>query len=178
MTLPEKYHWLHDEAGPRMLKEALKLYGVVECDNVENNPVILEWAKEVGRYAKDNYTQDSIPWCGLFVAVCAVRSGWEVPHNPLWAMSWAIWARTVAVPMLGDVLVFTRNGGGHVGLYVGEDADSYHVLGGNQSDAVTITRILKTRLVSARRPLWRVSAPQNIRRVYLMSDGGVSKNEA
>ena len=36
--------------------------------------------------------------------------------------------------MLGDILTFKRNGGGHVGLYVGEDKDCYHVLGGNQGN--------------------------------------------
>jgi cell wall-associated NlpC family hydrolase len=36
--------------------------------------------------------------------------------------------------MLGDVLVFRRGGGGHVALYVGEDEEAFHVLGGNQAD--------------------------------------------
>jgi len=35
---------------------------------------------------------------------------------------------------------------GHVGFYAGEDATHYHVLGGNQSDSISITRIRKTRL--------------------------------
>jgi hypothetical protein len=41
------------------------------------------------------------------------------------------------------VLVFERPGGGHVGYYFGEDATAYHVLGGNQGDAVTIARIAR-----------------------------------
>jgi hypothetical protein len=44
--------------------------------------------------------------------------------------------------MLG-VLTFKRKGGGHVGIYVGEDSKCYHVLGGNQSN-MTI-RIEKSR---------------------------------
>jgi hypothetical protein len=49
--------------------------------------------------------------------------------------------RQAPAAALGDVLAFVRNGGGHVGLYVDEDASAYHVLGGNQSDRVSITRV-------------------------------------
>jgi cell wall-associated NlpC family hydrolase len=80
--------------------------------------------------------------------------------------------------MLGDVLVFKRQGGGHVGLYVGEDKDAYHVLGGNQSDSVSITRILKDRLHAARRCTWKTAQPANVRRVFLSGSGAVSQNEA
>jgi len=41
---------------------------------------------------------------------------------------------------------------GHVGFYAGEDERAYHVLGGNQSDSVSITRIPKDRLLEARWP--------------------------
>ncbi len=54
-------------------------------------------------------------------------------------------------PMLGDVLVFGRKGGGHVGLYVGEGRDAYHVLGGNQDDTVSIKRIARAGCSGARR---------------------------
>ena len=50
------------------------------------------------------------------------------------------------------MLVFTRPGGGHVGFYVGEDAAAYHILGGNQGDAVTIVRIVKSRYIARRWP--------------------------
>ena len=46
-------------------------------------------------------------------------------------------------------------GSGHVGLYVGEDYGAYHVLGGNQSDGVTITRIARDRCITIRRPAYR-----------------------
>ena len=60
-------------------------------------------------------------------------------------------------PRPGAVMVFWRGRRdgwqGHVAFYVGEDDQGFfHVLGGNQSDAVTITRIEKTRLLEARWP--------------------------
>lgn len=88
-----------------------------------------------------------------------------------------MWGTKAQTPMLGDVLVFKRDGGGHVGLYVGEDAACYHVLGGNQGNAVSIRRIAKNRLIEARH-LYKVAAPDNVRKVALSSTLAVSRNEA
>jgi hypothetical protein len=50
--------------------------------------------------------------------------------------------------------VFKRAGGGHVGFYIGKDPDrqALHVLGGNQADQVSVTRIRRDRLFAARWP--------------------------
>lgn len=159
-----------------MLVEALKLFGTLEAPGSKDNPVILAWAAELG-LAK-TYSKDSIPWCGLFMGIVAKRAGKVVPESPLWALSWADFGKAVTGgPMLGDVLTFKRNGGGHVALYVGEDATAYHCLGGNQSDKVCFTRIAKSRLYKARRPDYCVQ-PSNVRKVVLASNGKLSTNEA
>jgi uncharacterized protein (TIGR02594 family) len=176
--LPLRYGWLARELGPKMVVEGLKLYGTLEAVGSKNNPTIIAWAKEVGGEVEDVYSADSIPWCGLFMAVIAMRAGKDVPKHPLWALSWSAWGAKADKPMLGDVLTFIRNGGGHVALYVGEDADAYHTLGGNQSDSVCITRMPKSRLYAARRPLYR-EQPANVRVVRLASNGAaLSVNEA
>lgn len=175
--LPSRYAWLAREPGPKMILEALKLFGTMEKPGAANNPTILAWAKEVGGDVADIYKADSIPWCGLFMAVVARRAGKEPPKHPLWALSWSAFGAKSPAPALGDVLVFTRGGGGHVGLYVGEDAFAFHVLGGNQSDRVCIARIAKARLYAARRPLYRVQ-PTNVRPIRLESTGALSLNEA
>ncbi|MFX8605073.1 hypothetical protein ABTM12_19650, partial [Acinetobacter baumannii] len=58
-------------------------------------------------------------------------------------------------------MVFWRvsptSGKGHVGFYLGEDDDAYYILGGNQSDSVSITWVTKARFVAAR---WPVSVAQ------------------
>lgn len=174
-ALPAAYAWLRGESGPRMIIEALKLYGTLEAPGARDNPTILGWAREVDQ-AK-TYSHDSIPWCGLFVAVVAKRSGKPIVNSPLWALSWADFGREAPVPMLGDVLTFKRDGGGHVALYVGEDVDAYHCLGGNQSDRVCITRIAKLRLYRARRAAYNVR-PDNVRKIVLAGNGKLSTNEA
>lgn len=176
MPLPAQYAWLSKEPGPKMLLEALALFGTVEGPGTKDNPTILAWAAEIG-LAK-TYSHDSIPWCGLFIGLVAHRAGKQVVDSPLWALSWADFGKPASGgAMLGDVLTFKRNGGGHVAMYVGEDSGAYHVLGGNQSDRVCITRIAKSRLYRARRPEYQVQ-PTNVRKVVLASNGKLSTNEA
>ncbi|HEY8566169.1 MAG TPA: TIGR02594 family protein [Beijerinckiaceae bacterium] len=173
--LPEPYAWLSAEPGPMMLVEALRHHGTAERAGPASNPAILAWAAETG--LANVYRADATPWCGLFMALLAHRTGKPVPNEPLWALSWAAWEEGAAAPMLGGVLVFRRPGGGHVGLCVGEDAAAYHVLGGNQGDRVSIARLAKARLVAARHPRWRGTMPLNRRRVRLSAAGALSRNE-
>lgn len=177
-NLPQKYDYLNKEGAPRLLVEAIKLFGVVEAKGTANSPTIIAWANEVGGKVEDVYKQDSIPWCGLFMAVVAKRAGKGVPKDPLWALNWGTFGTKVDKPMLGDVITFIRNGGGHVGIYVAEDNECYHVLGGNQSDMVCITRILKARAYAFRRSAFVTGQPANIRKIVLDSVGNVSNNEA
>lgn len=173
--LPPQYAWLADERAPKLLVEFLKIHGTVEKAGAGNNPEIMRWAEVTG--LRKVYTADSIPWCGLGMAYVAHMAGKPVVKDPLWALNWAKFGVAVDHPELGDIVAFKRDGGGHVGIYVGEDATAYHVLGCNQSDACNITRIAKSRLYAARRPIYNVQ-PANVRRVHLAASGALSRNEA
>lgn len=174
--LPAAYQWLKTiDPLPLMIRHALDAHGVIETPGVANNPIIMGWAKEVGLSA--SYGGDAIPWCGLFMAVIAKRAGKSFPEKPLWALSWSRFGVAADSAALGDVLVFKRDGGGHVGLYVGEDDRAFHVLGGNQSDRVCFTRIARARLHAVRRPAYRVR-PGSVRAYRLAAGGDVSRNEA
>jgi uncharacterized protein (TIGR02594 family) len=177
IPLPPAYRWLDDLSPlPRMVEEARKLYGTLEAAGPANNSVILDWAKETG--LARIFTADSIPWCGLFMAVVAKRGGKPIVEGPLWARNWGKFGKPADKAQLGDVLVFRRaQASGHVGLYVGEDYGAYHVLGGNQSDGVTITRIAKDRCIAVRRPAYR-KAPATAKPVQLAAAGMLSTNEA
>lgn len=177
--LPKRYQFLGTlDPLPRMVREALRLYGTREQPGPGDNPVILQWAKDLGDPSVARvYTADAVPWCGLFMAIVARRAGKPPVADPLWALNWGKFGRDAGQPMLGDVLTFVRPQGGHVALYVGESASSYHVLGGNQSDRVCFAEIAKTRLRAARRPAY--SAPPASVRPYVLGAGGVlSANEA
>jgi uncharacterized protein (TIGR02594 family) len=176
-ALPSKYAWLAREPGPKMLLEAVALFGTREFVGPQHNPVILGWAKEIGH---PDYTSDETAWCGLFVGVCAHRAGWEArpKGNALWARNWVSWGIRADRPMLGDVLVFPRGAGGHVAFYVGEDVRHFHILGGNQGNTVSIILKEKAPLIACRRAPWRLSQPANVRPISLSAEGtpaGVSE---
>ena len=79
----------------------------------------------------------------------------------------------------GDILVFKRpGGGGHVGFYVGEDDKCYHVLGGNQSNEVSVARLEKSRCLGIRRCDWKVAQPKTVKKYFVTPSGEVSTNEA
>lgn len=190
-NLPSKYGYLKAADMPKLIHEALREFGTMEAAGAADNPRIEAWADEVARicgnqyanWAADFYNNDAIPWCGLAMAVWAARSAGgnknRLPtHNYLSALAWAAWG--VPQPpdkaMLGDVLVFVRKGGGHVGIYAGEDDTHFHVLGGNQSDCVCITRLEKKRIYAVRRPPYNVQ-PASVKKVRLAGTGAVSLNE-
>jgi len=189
-ALPPAYQFLAAHPGPPILHQALALYGVVETPGVASNPVIDGWLAElinagaVPAWAGDVFTDDRVPWCGLFMAICAHRAGCAVPDQFLRARAWTDFGNPTGAPVVGDVLVFWRGKrhgtSGHVGLCVGEDPNAWHVLGGNQRDAVTIMRIERDRLLAVRQapvtggnhPGWQSPAAINPGAV------GLSTNEA
>lgn len=175
MKLPAVYQWLAQENAPRHLLKAIELFGTVEIVGARHNNVIIGWAKEVG--LGSIYKADEIPWCGLYIAIIMKRAERQPVKDALGALNWNNFGVHSEVPMLGDVLTFTRKGGGHVGLYVGEDVAAYHVLGGNQGDKVSIVRIAKERISQVRRPAYKLQ-PLNIRKIKLAVNGGLSTNEA
>ena len=115
---------------------------------------LMDWLKRDGRTLGD---PSKNPWCGDFVETCIRVALPDEPLlgalgvNPYWARNWLLFGQEVK-PITGAVLVFSRGSGGHVGFAMGQDDTHFYVLGGNQSDAVTIARIAKSRLLGARWP--------------------------
>lgn len=164
---------------PLWYAEAERLKGTRETAGAKSNPVILSWAQKLGGFVARYYRDDATPWCGLFVAHCigATLPDEVLPSNPLSALAWNGFGEKLSGGRLGAVCVFKRTGGGHVGFYVGEDADAIHVLGGNQSDNVTVARVAKARLVGFRWPK-TAPAPAPGTASVLAASGKLSTNEA
>ncbi|MCG7944943.1 MAG: TIGR02594 family protein [Candidatus Thiodiazotropha taylori] len=92
-------------------------------------------------------------WCAAFMNYVLEKHG-EKTTGSLLAKSFLKIGEETFEPTLGDILVFSRGTEewkGHVGFYMGETEDTYWVLGGNQSNAVSIKQYTKSRLISARR---------------------------
>lgn len=139
-----------------------------------DNSFLKRWLRSDGGSIGD---PAKIPWCGDFVETCiAVTMPDEtVPNNPYWARNWTKFG-VECEPQRGAVLVFRRGSGGHVGFYMGEDKTAYRVLGGNQSNAVTITRISKARCIGVRWP--STALPATGGAVHVTANGKLSTNEA
>lgn len=139
-----------------------------------NNSILRRWLRSDGGSIGD---PAKIPWCGDFVETCiAVTMPDEsIPTNPYWARNWVKFGKECK-PQRGAILVFKRGSGGHVGFYMGEDRTAYRVLGGNQSNAVTITRVLKSRCIGVRWP--STGLPASGGAVKMAATGKLSTNEA
>lgn len=183
MSLPREYKWLLDiPVLPKMVAAGLKLMELdtQERPGKENNPVIMQLAKEAG--VDKIYDSDETPWCSVAQTAVALRAGKEVlfkNYDRLRANSWLKFGKEVINPVLGDTLVFVRPGGGHVGIYIAEDETTYHVMGGNQGNRYCITRILKNRLTGVRRPVYKTGIPGSAIAYWVAPNGKyISSNEA
>ena len=161
---------------PVWLAYARRQLGTREAPGPANDSRVMAMATRAKQWLGIGYHADSVPWCGLFVSDCMQAAGMVAPRGAVAVRAswWETWGVPVS-PRVGSILTFRRPGGGHVAFYVGEDAATYHVLGGNQSDAVTITRIAKNRMTASR---WPVGVPVTTAPVSLAGRGVVSENEA
>lgn len=132
-------------SGPRLepvwVIESRRWIGEAEVPGKGSNPRLLKAIQAVGaKVLGINYTDDDSAWCG---AIMAVWLGQTLPSEPLpsiavRASSWSSFGVKLETPALGAIMVFSRKGGGHVGLYLGETATHYVILGGNQGNRVSI----------------------------------------
>lgn len=160
----------------KWIKVARTYIGLKEYPGARNNPTIMGWAKGLGtRILGIAYGADSVPWCGLFVAHCVKEAGFTPVKIAVRASAWAAWGQPCK-PTHGAIVVFTRQGGGHVGFLVGENKLNYRVLGGNQGNAVNETWIAKSRCTAIRWPAGET--PPTTPLPLVLAGGTVSQNEA
>lgn len=180
MKLPKKYEYLTSVNIPT-IQTALKYYGVREIKGEQNHPTIMGWVKALARKfprLPRVYVNDDRAWCALFAGNVLNECGYRLIRgkSPLWSRNWLTFGEKAGVPSLGDVLIFARGTGGHIGFYVGEDKSCYHVLGGNQDNEVNIVRINKNRILDVRCPPYTKTPPDR-RPVRLAARGRITTNE-
>lgn len=118
------------------------------------------------------------PWCGGAAAFWMQNAGLKIPKAWYRAKAWLDWGVPQDVPLVGSIVVFEREGGGHVGLVVGQDSRGrLLVLGGNQSDAVRILPFDRARVLGYRWPSDALSVTGTPLPVYV-NGAASSSNEA
>lgn len=132
---------------------ARSLIGTKEIAGKTDNPKIMEMYKTVGHAWVEH---DEVAWCAAFVGYCLEKAGLQ-STRALNARSYLTFGTEVKLENAkeGDIVVFERGTGGqgHVAFYVGATATQIRVLGGNQSDQVSIASYPKSRLLGIRRPV-------------------------
>jgi uncharacterized protein (TIGR02594 family) len=123
-----------------------------------NKTELVKFLKSDGRTLGD---PTKLPWCGDLVETCIARAlpNEPVPTNPYLARNWLKFG-IPCDPQFGAVVVFWRgkkNGtSGHVGFLVGMGLASgkkvYYVLGGNQSNRISIAPLVASRALGTRWP--------------------------
>lgn len=103
-----------------------------------------------------------VEWCAAFVNMVLLENDLPTSESvspyPLTARSFLKWGEEVTEPAQGDILIFKRgNSGwqGHVAFYVSsvyfDNRLYYYVLGGNQSDEVSVELYPASKLLGIRR---------------------------
>lgn len=151
--------------------EAEKHIGQKEYKNGDN-PFIVDLWKAIKRGGiKDQKT----PWCSAFVGAALERVGIKSSRFES-AKSYLSWGIKLDQPVTGCIVVFTRDGGGHVGFVVGQDkAGNLQVLGGNQGDAVNVRTFSRARVTGYR---WPDGVPVPTETLPTLSAAAFSKSES
>ncbi len=143
---------------PDWMAHAWAELGQREIAGRPTNPRIAAYFDRVGH---GNVDDDETPWCAAFVGACLERAG-IASTGSLRARSYLTWGEAVDCDSPGALAVLTRGNNpaaGHVGFLVGASGDSVFLLGGNQSNAVTVARFERSRLIGLRRPQPTTAAP-------------------
>ncbi|WYK05497.1 TIGR02594 family protein [Cereibacter sphaeroides f. sp. denitrificans] len=165
------------EAAPADLPWMIEARSVFGLHETRDKARLSAWLKGGGKYLGD---PSALPWCGDFAETCIARALPDEPfpgalgENPFWARNWTLFGKPVK-PTYGAILPFSRDGGGHVAFAVGEDTDSFFVLGGNQGNSVSIVRIHKSRLIDGL-ARWPTTFPHAHKPLPRMSAAGIPKS--
>lgn len=122
--------------------------GVAETPGPGDTPRIVAYHQATTLAARD----DEVPWCAAFVG-WVLREAGIAGTGSAAARSYVHWG-IACPPQYGAVVVLRRGEPwqGHVGFYVRGDATRVWVLGGNQSNRVSIAPYPTARIVASRWP--------------------------
>lgn len=136
-----------------LFKVAVKELGQKEIEGPEDNPTIVNYAKEsVFGWVND----DETPWCSIFLNWCAAKAGLEKSSKAN-ARSWLLVGDAIENPEPGDIVVLWRGAvdswEGHVGILFGfsKNSERIYILGGNQGNQVSIAGFPTKQVLGYRR---------------------------
>ena len=137
---------------PAWLAAAWAEFSVREKLGSGSSSAVLSYYRDAGR---GDVRDDAVPWCAAFLGAMLKRGGFAGTGSLL-ARSYLNWGEGIEAATAGAVAVLTRGndpGAGHVGFVVGTAGGKVFLLGGNQSDAVTVEAFDAGRVLGYRWPV-------------------------
>lgn len=135
----------------KLLQIAFNEYGNQEWVGITHNPSIIKYFHEIGHEWVDD---DEMAWCSAFVNWVAMKANYYY-NSKLNARSWLDEGLEILYPELGDIVILWRINKssiyGHVGFYINSDKNYVWILGGNQSNQVSISKYPKSQVLGYRR---------------------------
>lgn len=185
MSLPKQYEWLNKIGPlPKVLQIGLQYIGIREVKGMQNNPVIMQMAKELG--VADIYTNDDTAWCAVFMNYVLKLAGKPMTHlsvdkyGVLRAKTFLDWGLEVPEDewRLGDIVILNRKKGHHVCIIIAKTKKGTFIgYGGNQSDSVGFSEFKWDRIAGIRR-YYAVGMPDSCKQYTMTSSGKISTNES
>lgn len=136
---------------PAWLAAAWAEFSVRETPGSASSSAVLSYYRDAGR---GDVRDDAVPWCAAFLGAMLKRGGFAGTGSLL-ARSYLNWGDRIEAAKVGAVAVLIRGsdpGAGHVGFVVGLAGGKVFLLGGNQSDAVTVEAFDVGRVLGYRWP--------------------------
>lgn len=137
------------------LEKAIKEIGVSETNRTKMDEYVGCLPSKDANIIKGKMDTDEGPWCACFIYFCTGGFvGWPTkPCDTVRAREYCnVWSAQ-QTPVLGAIAVLKfKSGNCHVAFVIGEDLNSIYVLGGNQGNAVQLSKYAKNLVIAYRYP--------------------------
>lgn len=157
--------------SPPWVTLAETFIGTKEAPLSANNETILQFFHDAGF---PEIMEDRTPWCAAFTAAMLKRTGYNAPKSLL-ARSYLSSGYKLEAPIEGALAIFPRGNNpaeGHVGFVSDVKGKMLSLLGGNQSDAVSIRERRVSDALGFRWPELGISTFQSTLKSLLKREGG------
>lgn len=136
------------ETMPPWMAEMHRRMGLHE---ITHKAKLIEFLK-IGKFLGD---PSKLPWCGDMVESCIAKvlPAEVLPANPFWAQAWTTFGINAQSPLVGSIGVIRWSASsGHVGFVAGVEGSKIVLLGGNQSNAITLASFPREKFIAFRWP--------------------------
>lgn len=130
---------------------AKRYLGVAEVPGPKSHPLLAEMFQTAPAWLDQDDSKTA--WCGIFRGYLGLWTGTGIPQAHYRAKEWLTWGEAVPLSEArrGDTVVTKRSGGYHVALFDRLEGGRLYLLGGNQSNKVSIAPFAPSLVQGVRR---------------------------